>query len=139
MEISAPKEKVWAVLLEDSYNRDWYSLFSEGTYAQTDWIEGHKVAFLNKANNGIVGTVVTKRPYEELAIEYDGIVVDGKEDHDSAMAKAMKGAEERYVLSGENGNTVLAISCDMDEAHYESMSRAWESALQRISELSHTV
>jgi uncharacterized protein YndB with AHSA1/START domain len=137
MEISAPKEKVWVVLLEDKYNRDWYALFSEGTYAKTDWIEGHKVMFLNNSNNGIVGRIIKKRPYEELVMEYDGLVMNGVEDYDSEFAKKTKGIRESYTLSDHNGGTLLAISCDMDDEHFEMMSRAWESALQRISELAH--
>lgn len=139
IEISAPREKVWAVLLEDAYNRDWYSLFSEGTTAQTDWIEGHKVSFTDKSNNGIIGKIARKKPYEKLSFVYDGLVLNGTEDYDSDMAKAMKGAEETYRLSDNDGKTVLSVSCDMDDDHYDEMDRKWETALQRISELAHAV
>lgn len=139
IEIAAPKEKVWTVLLDDTYNRDWYSLFSEGTTAQTDWIEGHKVTFTDKSNNGIVGKIARKKPYEKLQFVFEGIVVNGTEDYESDLAKQYNGAEETYRLSDNNGNTTLSISCDMDEDMYDEMSRKWESVLQRISELSHAV
>jgi uncharacterized protein YndB with AHSA1/START domain len=139
IEITAPKEKVWAVLLDETYNKDWYSLFSEGTTAQSDWIEGHKITFTDKTNNGIVGKIARKKPYEKLQFVYDGIVVNGTEDYDSEMAKTYKGAEETYRLSDQNGKTLLSVSCDMDDDMYEEMERKWETALQRISELSHAV
>jgi len=139
IEITAPKDKVWAVLLEDSYNRDWFSAFGEGLSADTDWVEGHKVAFMDKARNGIFGKVVTKLPYEKLSIMYEGLVVNGEEDYDSENAKAVNGSEETYELSEENGNTWLSVSSDTDEKNYEWMNAAWEKALQRISELSHAI
>jgi len=139
IEITAPKDKVWAVLMEDSYNRDWFSAFGEGLFADTDWVEGHKVAFVDKNKNGIFGKVDTKLPYEKLSIVYEGMVVDGEEDSDSEDAKAVKGNSETYELSEENGNTWLSITSDTDEKNQEWMSAAWEKALQRISELSHAI
>jgi len=139
IEISAPREKVWAVLLDETYNSDWYSIFSEGTTAKSDWIEGHKISFTNKTGSGIVGKIARKKPYEKLQFVYDGMIVNGTEDYDSPMAKSVIGIEETYRLSDKNGNTLLEISCDMVDEHFDEMSRLWEAALQRISELSHAV
>ncbi len=139
IEISAPKEKVWAVLLEDTYNKDWYSLFSEGTTAKTDWIEGHKVIFTDKTNNGIVGRIARKKPYEKLQFVYEGFVINGTEDYDSDLAKQYKGAEETYRLEGDGDKTILSVSVDMGDYMYDEMNRKWETALQRISELSHAI
>lgn len=139
IEITAPKEKVWTVLLDDTYNKDWYALFSEGTTAQSDWIEGHKITFTDKSNNGMVGTIARKKPYEKLSFVFDGLVVNGTEDYDSEIAKQFKGAEETYRLESKGDNTILSISADMDEEMYDEMDRKWETALQRISELSHAV
>jgi hypothetical protein len=139
IEITAPREKVWTVLLDDTYTKDWYALFTEGTTAQSDWIEGHKIKFTDNANNGIVGHIARKKPYEKLSFVYDGFVMNGVEDYDSALAKQFKGAEETYRLEDKDGNTVLSISCDMNEEMYDEMSRKWETALQRISELSQAV
>jgi len=36
IEINAPKEKVWDVLLSDSYTGIWYLAFGEGVHAETD-------------------------------------------------------------------------------------------------------
>lgn len=139
IEITSPKESVWAVLVEDAYSRDWLSHFMAGTRAKTDWIEGHKIAFVDNSNNGIVGKITEKKPYELLAITYDGMIFNGVEDYDSEESKSMKGAQESYRLSNRDGNTILDISSDMDDAHFDQMSAAWDAALQRISELSHAI
>ena len=84
--LNASKERVWEVLLDDKYVRDWYRAFSEGAHADTDWKEGSKVAFKDDTGCGLVGRVITNRPYEEVVVEYDGVLVNGTEEYDSAMA-----------------------------------------------------
>ncbi len=139
IEIAVPKERVWAVLLEDAYSRDWMSHFCAGTHAVTDWIVGHKVVFENGSGNGIAGRIKEKRPYEFLSIVYDGMVVNGQDDFDSEESKTIKNTEEKYELSDRNGNTFLTISADADESYFDEMSQSWDAALQRISELSHAI
>lgn len=138
-QIRAPKEKVWNVLLEDAYNRIWMAEFMEGSHAKTDWIVGHKVRFLDNDNNGIVGRILTKQPYDAIEMEYDGEVRNGEDDFDSDMAKAMKGSRENYYLSEENGITTLRVEVDMGDDWYDMMSLAWDKALVKIDELAISV
>jgi uncharacterized protein YndB with AHSA1/START domain len=138
-QINAPKEKVWNVLLEDEYNRIWMAEFMEGSHAKTDWIEGHKVRFLDNDNNGLVGRIITKRPYDAIEMEYDGEVKNGEDDFDSEMAQAMKGSRENYYLSEKNGVTTLKIESDMGDDWYDMMSASWDKALEKIEELSISV
>lgn len=138
-QINAPKEKVWNVLLEDAYNRIWMAEFMEGSHAKTDWIVGHKVRFLDNNDNGLVGRIITKQPYEAIEMEYDGEVKNGQDDLDSDMARQMKGSRENYYLSEENGVTTLKIESDMDDNWIEMMSAAWDRALDKIEELSISV
>jgi len=137
--INAPKEKVWNVLLEDAYNRIWMAEFMEGSHAETDWIEGHKVRFLDNDSNGIVGTIKTKQPYDKVEMVYHGEVKNGQDDLDSEMGKAMNGSRENYYLSEENGVTTLQIEVDMGEDWIDMMSAAWDKALEKIEELSISI
>ncbi|HMI07709.1 MAG TPA: SRPBCC domain-containing protein [Flavobacterium sp.] len=139
IKIEAPKEKVWNVLLEDDYNRIWMAEFMEGSHAKTDWIVGHKVRFLDNKNNGIVGKIAAKQPYDLIEIVYDGEVKNGEDDFESDSAKAMKGAKENYYLSEDNGTTTLSVESDMDERHFDMMSAAWDKALEKIDELAISV
>ena len=43
--ISAKPEKVWDVLWNDQTYREWTSVFSDGSHAETDWKKGSKVLF----------------------------------------------------------------------------------------------
>lgn len=136
IEIKAPKEKVWNVLLDDKSTRIWYAAFSEGTHAKTDWEVGSKALFVDNSNCGMVSKVIVNNPGEMLSIEHQGIIMDGKEDYESEMAKAIKGGREIYLLSATNGITNLSIESDMAEEMFESMSLSWDKALQKIKELS---
>ncbi len=92
--INASKQKVWQVLHEDKYNRQWYAEFSAGTYAITDWQVGGKAIFTDDSNSGLIGKILKSRPPEELVIEYEGVLTNGEEVYDSAEAKAVKGGKD---------------------------------------------
>lgn len=136
IEISAPKEKVWDVLLNDKFTRIWYAEFSEGSHAETDWKVGSKALFTDKSNRGLVGKVIVNIPNEVISVEYQGLVMAGTEDYESDEAKNVKGARETYHLAEKNGVTRVSIECDMGEEWFESMSLAWDKALLKVKELS---
>jgi hypothetical protein len=136
IEINAPKQKVWQVLLEDSFTRKWYAAFSEGTYAVTDWKEGSKAIFKDDSDSGMVAKVIKNKPEELLFVEHQGVLTNGKEDYESDLAKSMQGGREIYYLSEKDGHAALTIECDMAAEYVESMSGAWDNALQTIKTLS---
>lgn len=133
--LSAPKEIVWDVILNDKFTRIWYAAFSEGSHAQTDWRIGSKAIFTDYSNSGLIGKIVANEPYEIISIMYQGIVTNGKEDYDSEIAKDVLGGLETYRLTEKNGGTHLSIECDMGEDFFESMSMAWDRALEKIKQL----
>jgi hypothetical protein len=135
VEINAPKEIVWDVLLEDQYTRIWYAEFSEGTHAETDWKVGSKAIFKDSTNSGLIGRIVINKPYEIVSLEYTGMIYNGVEDYESDIANSLKGGLETYRLSGTDKRTVLSIECDMDDNMIESMSEAWDRALQKMKNL----
>ena len=135
IDIKAPKEKVWDILVKDEHTRKWYSAFHEGSHAVTDWKEGSKALFLDNADNGMLTRVITNKPGEELAVEYEGFILAGKEDFESEGAKALKGGIERYRLSGVNGSTNLDIESDMGEEWAANMEKQWDQALEKIKQM----
>lgn len=135
IEINAPKEKVWDVLLNDKYTRIWYAEFQEGAHAETDWKTGSKAVFSDGSGNGMIGHIAENKPHELISIEYDGFLQDGREDYNSDAARAVKGTHEIYRLSGHDGHTHLDIALDMDDSYFEKMSVAWDKALEKIEQL----
>jgi uncharacterized protein YndB with AHSA1/START domain len=138
IELDAPKEIVWDVLLNDKFTRIWYQEFSEGSHAETDWKLGSKAVFVDNTKKGLIGTVVANKPYEVLSVEYNGWLDNGIEDYDSETAKEIKGNHETYRLTEKNGKTNLSIECDMGEDMYDFMSEAWDRALQKLKQLAES-
>ncbi|MBC7915105.1 MAG: SRPBCC domain-containing protein [Pyrinomonadaceae bacterium] len=137
IEITATKEKIWEVLLQDKFTRIWYAEFSEGTYAETDWKLESKVVFKDATNCGLIGKIVVNRPFEVISVEYTGILTNGIEDTKSSDAKSMSGGRETYRLTEIGTNTTqLNIECDMAEEYFGMMSAAWDKALEKIKNLS---
>lgn len=64
------------------------------------------------------------------------MVVEGKEDYESDVAKQLKGGLETYTLSEKNGATQLDVASDMSEDAFVSMSDSWKKALHKVKELS---
>ena len=86
IEMQAPRERVWDVLVQDETYRQWAAEFMPGSYAETDWQAGSKVAFRDPNGTGVIGRIVTSERPECLDIEYDGLLVDGRDDIESADA-----------------------------------------------------
>ncbi len=133
--INALKEKVWDVLLQDEPAHVWYAEFCEGAHAVSDWQVGSKAIFTDNDGNGLIAKITEHKPTEFISMEYEGELVNGKEEYDTSVAKEIKGGKEVYRLTGNNGTTHLAISGDMDDAMFEPMSAAWERALKKIKAL----
>lgn len=133
--INTSKEKLWEVLTRDTYTRDWYSIFSPGSHAITDWKEGSAVHFIDGSNNGMAARISESIPGKSLVITFTGQVINGKEDLESPEALKYKGGHETYRITEENGKVRLDISSDMDESMFEMMSGLWEKAFERLKQL----
>lgn len=134
-DISAPRSKVFEVLVDDECTKRWFAEFGEGAHAETTWEEGSKASFTDDSGSGLVGIVMVNRPGELLSVKYTGIVADGVEDYDSELAKEVIDMMETYVLTEKDGITTLSVDVDMSEEYYDVMSEAWDNALKKISEL----
>jgi uncharacterized protein YndB with AHSA1/START domain len=132
IDINTSKENVWKVLTEDRYNRIWFAEFMEGTHAVTDWKVNSTVIFKDAGGNGLIGKIAASKPQELLSIEYTGMLLNNKEDYESADALAAKGGREIYELSGKGNVTHLSVLGDMPEELFNTMSNAWEKALDKL-------
>ena len=138
IDINASREKIWNVLMDDHYTRQWYAEFSPGTHAVTDWNVGSKVIFQDNSNSGIIGVIISNKPAEGIIIEYNGAINNGAEDYESDDAKAMNGFREGYWLSNNDGTIRLDIEVDMGSDYFEMMSVAWDKALAKIKDFSES-
>ncbi|UTA69353.1 SRPBCC domain-containing protein [Emticicia sp. 21SJ11W-3] len=135
IEIAAPKERIWDVLLQDKYGRIWMDIFSPGSHALTDWELGGKVIFTDGSGGGIFGRIIIKEPYKIISVEYDGLLKNNLEDTTSEEAKPWIGTHETYRLTEKETITLLEIESDMIDDYYDMMAEHWDKALLKIEEL----
>ena len=134
--IKAPKEKVWKVLWDDASYRKWTHVFSEGSYAVTDWKEGGKVLFLDGNGKGMVSKIETNRPNEFMSIKHLGKVNNGVEDLDSEQTKQWSGAHENYTLKETGGVTTLTLEMDITDEYKDYFMKTFPAALEQVKVLS---
>jgi uncharacterized protein YndB with AHSA1/START domain len=128
--INAQKEKVWEVLWSDAGYRRWTSVFSEGSYAESDWEEGSNIRFLSPTGDGMFGVIQKKVPFDEMVFEHRGEIKNGLEEN-----KDWAGALEGYYLK-ENGNTTgLRVQLDIMEEYADYFSDTFPKALEMMKQL----
>lgn len=135
VDINAPKEKVWNVLWDDSTYRQWTSVFSEGSYAVTDWKEGSKVLFLSPEGDGMVSRIARKVPNEYMSFEHLGEAKNGQEQPMNEETKKWAGATENYSLKESGAITTLSVDMDITEDHHDYFNETFPKALDKIKAL----
>lgn len=133
IDIKAEKTKIWEVLWNDAFYRDWASVFFEGSYAVTDnWKEGSTVHFLAPDQSGIYSTIERHIPNKIMGFKHIGNVVNGKEQPIDEETRKWSGATEMYTLTEEKDCITLRVEIDVLDEHLEFMSTTLPKALQKV-------
>lgn len=135
-EIKASKSTVWNVLWNDTTYRKWASVFSEGSRAVSDWIEGSKVLFLGAKGDGMYSTIARSIPNEFMSFKHLGEVKNGKEEPFNERTSEWAGAMENYTLKEINGLTLLTVELDVAEENLKFFMDVFPKALEKIRALS---
>lgn len=139
VEIDAPKEIVWQVMLSDKTYRIWTEVFCSGSHYIGDWSEGSKMLFLGPDESGKMGGMVSmireNRSCDIISIEHIGIVNDDVEDTTSDAVLQWKGALEKYIFSDKDGNTKVLVEIDVADEYSEMFESMWPKALQKLKEV----
>lgn len=133
--INAPRETVWETLWNDDSYRAWTSVFSEGSYAKTDWKKGSKALFLGSTGEGMVSTIAENIPNEFMSIKHIGTVKDGVEDLESESTRQWAGAMENYTLKTVNDKTELIVDMDITDEYKDYFMNIFPKALEKVKEL----
>ncbi len=135
IQISAPREKVWDVMLGDATYREWTAVFMPGSYYQGDWSEGSKMLFLGpgaegEAEGGMAAVVKEHRPHEFVSLEYHAEIRNGVE-----VPMAGNGFEN-YTLKDIDGGTEVSIDLlNLPDEYVDMFDESWPKALEKLKEL----
>jgi len=128
--INAPKEKIWELLWSEEGYRKWTSVFSEGSYAESDWEEGSPIRFLSPSGDGMYSRIQRKVPNRVMIFEHEGEIRDGKETPTS-----WAGSTEGYFLEDAGEGTELKVELDTTEDAAAYFNTAFPKALEIVREL----
>lgn len=142
IEINAPKEKVWEVMLGDKTYREWTAAFHEGSFYEGSWDKGSEIKFLGPDEHGelggMAGKIVENIPYEYLSIEYMGLVANGEVDLTSEMVKEWAGAHENYTFTEQDNVTTLVVELEghgISDEMGKMFTESWPKSLQKLKEI----
>ncbi|MGL5831025.1 MAG: SRPBCC domain-containing protein [Candidatus Altimarinota bacterium] len=141
IEIKASREHVWNTMLDDKTYRQWAVVFSPGSYYKGDWSKGSKMLFLGPdpqsgEEGGMIGKVAENKLHEFISLEYLGMVLGGKEDTTSEMAKAWTDSGfENYTFKDKNGATELLIDLNVADVLAGDFEKMWPGALEKLKEI----
>jgi uncharacterized protein YndB with AHSA1/START domain len=131
VDINAPREKVWNALWEDRNYRNWTSVFSEGSYAETDWKEGSKIKFMGPDGGGIYSLIAENRPNEYMSFKHLGELKNGVEQ----PASDWSGSMENYTLEERGGVTTVMVDIDVTDDFQDYFNKTWPKALEKLKEI----
>ncbi len=133
--IQAPRERVWATMLQSPTYEQWTSAFCEGSRFEGSWQQGDAIRFLDPAGNGMVSEIAEHRPAEFVSIRHLGFIEKGREDTTSDAVRAWAPCHENYTFTDEGGGTRLRVDLDAFGGYEDMMARLWPPALEQLKQL----
>ncbi|MGV3728200.1 SRPBCC family protein [Hydrogenophaga sp.] len=133
--IQAPRERVWATMLQSPTYEQWTSVFCEGSRFEGSWNAGERIRFLGPNGQGMVSEIAEHRPAEFVSIRHLGMIDEGGEDTTSEAVKAWAPCHENYSFTDEAGGTRLRVAADVFGGHDDFMARTWPLALEKLKAL----
>ena len=136
IEISAPREQVWEILMAPEMFAVWAADFSQGAAMSGDWRPGGKVYYSDKGGWGLKAHVLEFEPPRLFSVEYEGEMKNLELDPDLPGSREWKGCRETYELSAEGKVTRFALSAEVPtRAFYEEFNEKWDRVLLKIKQL----
>lgn len=133
--INASPYRVWQTLWQDKNYRQWSSLFSENSYAISDWKEGSKTQFLTPEGEGMY-SIIEKSILNELMIfKHLGVIKKFIEQPNDPETKKWSGSKESYVLVENDKGTILNVSLDSIDDFKEFFDDIFPKALDKIKSI----
>jgi len=129
--IAAPAKKVWQVLWADVTYRQWTSVFSEGSYAVSDWKEGSNIQFLSPNGSGMYGIITECKPEEKMVFLHKGEVKNFEEQPPADWGEGT----ETYQLTEKDGHTTVVVSLDAPDSFMDYFKVTFPKALAMVKEL----
>jgi hypothetical protein len=133
--IQAPRNEVFATMLDAEGYMAWTAPFCEGSYFAGSWEPGAKIHFLAPSGDGMVAEIAENRPDEYVSIRHLGEVRNGVEDTTSDKVRAWAPAYENYAFADAPGGCTLTVTLDTLPEYEDYMLKTFPQALALLKSL----
>lgn len=135
VDVNAPAQHVWNVMLDLDTYREWTGAFNEGSTYEGGWNEGDEIRFLGPNDDGtasgLLGSIIENRTHEFLLIRYLGDIQKGVENRKGPAV----GLHESYSFSETDGVTTLVVELEVPDEWADDMRDMWSEAIVTIKRL----
>jgi hypothetical protein len=135
VDVDAPAQHVWNVMLDLDTYREWTGSFHEGSTYEGGWNAGDDIRFVgpndNGTVNGLFGTIVANRLYEFVSVRYLGEIENSVENREGPAV----GMHESYSFSETDGVTTLVVEIELPDEWADDMRSMWSEAMVTIKRL----
>lgn len=136
--INAAPSKVWDSMLTDETYPKWADVFSpDGSgNVKTDWKQNSVIDFTDNTGAGMRAHISQSDYPKYFEVTIDAELKSGGEvDTENPYMKDMIGSKEHYTFTEKDGGTQLDIHSTMDDQWYDDMTKAWDTALQKVKNM----
>lgn len=136
IQINAPRQKVWNVMLGDETYRQWSEVFSPGSYFVGDWSEGSRMEFLGPdpeggKEGGMAALVKENRPQEFISLQHQAEIRNGEE-----IPWEGTSGFENYTLTDKDGSTEVSVDLSgLPDEYADMFNDMWPKALEKLKEI----
>jgi uncharacterized protein YndB with AHSA1/START domain len=132
VDIDAPRKRVWQVLWDPDFFRDWTSVFGGGSPGsarmRSDWKNGGRFEFF-EGKAGSYGVIQDLVLYQSITFKHLGEIQQGSEEPYG------RARSERYTLRGKGARTTLVLEHEVPEEHQSMFETLTPKAFARLKEL----
>lgn len=142
IKITAPAEKVYSTMLglhnKSSYEA-WTSAFNPTSTYEGKWDKGSKIYFIGtdeKGNKGgMLSEIAENIPNKFVSIRHCGIMKNGEEITSGEEVDGWSGTLENYSFEKLGENTLVTVSIDVEESHWDYFEQTYPKALQKLKNI----
>lgn len=134
--IDAPKQKIWDILWNEKTYSEWTKFFSPGSVMKSDWKVGGKTYFLNSEGEGMVSTIDSIEPPDQIIFKHLGMIdKEGNEDIHSKEVMEWSGCFEKYILIDFDGKTKLHAEVQVEKEWQDHINTGFIKGLEIVKDL----
>ncbi|MBE7176319.1 MAG: SRPBCC family protein [Mucilaginibacter polytrichastri] len=134
--IDAPRERVWEKITGRESYMEWAGAAWPGSGLIGEWTQGSTIDFVDVQHSGTRARISELRKDEFIKADHIAMLMEGKEDTQSEMAKNWIGAREVYFLNDDRqGKTRMDVLMYI-YPEWAEIANDWPKALNKLKEIS---